>query len=143
MQYLFGVVRAYEQRRRWRCARLLYHAEDLSLHNCAGDMWWCRPIKTTDGPKAVILANLSQAGRTSIEAMGVQFGVCSPTTVGPVILRAWRVCLKQSGPAPYRVLCPNASPQNGVPFREMAAMYVRCAKCKVQGAMCNVQEARE
>lgn len=33
----------YDQKRLWRCVRLLYRAEGLSLNNCAGGMWWCRP----------------------------------------------------------------------------------------------------
>lgn len=53
--------------------------------------------------------------------MGVHYVGCS-RTVGPVILRAWRICSTQSGPVPYRVLCDDASPENGVPFGEMAAM---------------------
>ena len=42
--------------------------------------------------------------------------------MGPVILRASSVCLEQTGPAPSRALCHNASPSNEVPRGRMAAI---------------------
>ncbi len=51
--------------------------------------------------------------------MGVGYGICS-RTVGPVILRAWRVYLEQTGPARCRALCHIKMVGR---LREMAAIW--------------------